>query len=624
MIREHFLALIVIPLALLSTSTGYTTAVAQGEADSPLESWTFMIYMAADVDDTLPWEADINEMEAASQASNANTIVLVDPPGMTDTMLLKIEHDENHFDPEIVSMVIDDDEAVIPAGGEVNTGLPGTLTDFLIFAATEYPADKLVLVMWGHGAGWRGMCPDGTDLLTLPELRTALNDSEAAIGKRLDMMVLDVCNGATLELAHEISEHVDLLVGSELNVPTEGLPYREVFDAFAEDPGQSTSAFGRAIVDAYIDWAEYDSSHATVACLMNLEVIADTVTALDSMSNLGATFNMLYHSSLVAAIHSAEHSDDEWYVDYGALCSELCTAELPIEVKVTALRAAEKYFSAVLHYAATNTDNLNAASTTGLSLYCPSEGVDDSYMNLRISQTLWTELSTLLHDDIATQVQGPGPQLTVADSPDDDDDLPDSATLTWSPDEEWNYTSYVIHVFRVQTNGYVPCQTITSTNPVVRIDGAIGMLLLSVSGCIDGEARSHQLFQATLSGFVTVEVTVNDKMNARDNVVEVVVLSGSSDRLRFECDGSVCVARFVAPDWAGVGELVTIQLVESDSGTVISEKRLLVTGEDMRVTLDTYITDTKTIESKILLGLVAIIAMACVAAVVYVNLLRRR
>ncbi len=624
MIRELFLVLVVIPLALLSTSAGYTTAVAQGEADNPLESWTFMIYMAADVDDTLPWEADINEMEAASQALNANTIVLVDPPGMTDTMLLKIEHDDNHFDPEIVSTVIDDDEAVIPAGGEVNTGSPDTLSDFLIFAAAEYPADRLVLFMWGHGAGWRGMCPDGTDLLTLPELRTALNTSEAAIGKRLDMIVLDVCNGATLELAYEISEHADLLVGSELNVPTEGLPYREVFDAFAEDPGQSSSAFGKAIVDAYIDWAEYDSSHATVACLMNLGAISDAVTGLDSMSSLGTTFNLLYHSSLVAAIHSAEHCGDEWYVDFGAMCSELCTAELPVEVKVAALHAAEEYFSAVLHYAATNTDDLNAASTTGLSLYCPSEGVDDGYMNLRISQTSWTELSTLLHDDIDTQIQGPGPQLIVADSPEDDDDLADSATLTWSPDEEWNYTSYMTYVFRVETNGYAPCQTIMSTNPVVRIEGVIGVLLISASGCIDGEVRSHQLFQATLSGFVSVEVTVDDQAGARDSVVEVVVLSGPSGRLRFECDGSTCVARFVAPDWAGVGELVTIQLVESDSGTVISESRVLVTGEDMRVTLDAYIIDTKTIGSEILLGLVAIIAMACVAAVVYVNLLRKR
>jgi hypothetical protein len=621
---ERLLVSIAFSLALLLTATPHAAAVLEEEAAAPVKSWTFMVYMAADVTDTLPWEADINEMEAANQVDTANTIALVDPPGMANTMLLKIEHDDNHFDPAIISTPIDDQGAVIPGGGEVNMGSPATLRDFLVFSATEYSADNLVLVLWGHGAGWRGMCPDGTDLLTLPELRAALTMAEATLDRGLDMIVLDVCNGATMELACEISEYADLLVGSELNVPSEGLPYMEVFDAFAHDPSQSTNDFGEAIVDSYVEWARYDSSQPTVACLLDLRKVADTLTAISSISDFGLTFNRLYHSSLTAAVHSSEHCEDEWTVDFGTLCNELCAGDLPMEIKVASMEAAREYFPAILHYAASNVDGLSTANTTGLSLYCPSSSSDESYLELRISQTSWANLSFILHDDIATQVQGPGPELTTGDSSNDDDDLPDFVTLTWDPDEEWNYTGYMVHVFRVEPNGYVPCQTVNAVNPVILIQDIVGVLLISASGCVGDEAYSNHVLHSTLSRLVTVDVAVCSPTEAPENDIEVVIISESNGRLSFKCDDNACAVRFAAPDWAGVGELVTLQLVDSMSEAILSEQRVLVSGEDMVVTLNVHRTSAETIESEILLGFVAMITILCVAAVVYVNLLRRR
>jgi hypothetical protein len=448
--------------------------------------------------------------------------------------------------------------------------------------------------------------------------------AEAALGRGLDMLVLDVCNGATMELAYEISEHADLLVGSELNVPAEGLPYTEVFEAFADDPGQSTNAFGEAVVDSYIEWAKYDSSQPTVACLLDLHRIADTVTAIDSISDLGLTFNRLYHSSLTDAVHSSEHCEDEWSFDFGTLCQELCAEDLPMEIKVASMQAAREYFPAILHYAASNIEGLSTANTTGLSLYSPSNSSDESYLELRISQTSWTNLSFMLHDDSAMHVQGPGPELTTGDSSSDDDDLPDFVTLTWSPDEEWNYTDYIVNVFRVEPNGYVPCQTITAVNPVIRIQDVVGVLLISASGCIGDEAYSNHVLQSTLSRLVAVDVVISSPTETPESDIEVVIISESNGRLSYRCDDNACAAWFAAPDWAGVGELVTLQLVDSRSGTVLSEHRALVSGEDMVVTLNIHRTSAETIESEILLGFVAMMTILCVAAVVYLNLLRRK
>jgi hypothetical protein len=386
----------------------------------------------------------------------------------------------------------------------------------------------------------------------------------------------------------------------------------------------SLKDFGKALVDAYIEWAEYNSSHATVACLLDLRLIDEVLEELDSVSGLGMTFNRLYHSSLTAAAHSAEHCADEWTMDFGTLCSELCAGDLPIEIEVAAIRAAKEYFPAVLHYAASNTEDEDADNTTGLSLYCPSEDSDDGYLGLLIARTSWANLSFLMRTEIDAQTQGPGPQLAVGDSPDDDDGLPDFATLTWNPDDDWNYTSYMVHVFRVEPNGHVPCQTVLSSGPTVVIDDVVGELLISASGMIGDEAYSHRVLQCTLSRLVTVDVTIESQEEACVDDAEVVFFSESNGSLTFECDGSSCVAGFVAPDWADVGDIITMRLVDKDSGAALSELRVLVSGEDMAVTLNTHTTHPETIESEMLLALVATIGMLLAAAVVYVNLLRRR
>lgn len=618
------LVLLSASLALLLTSLPNTAAIVEGADAAPVRNWTFIIYMAADVTDTLPWEADINEMEAANQADNTNTIVLVDPPGMANTMLLKIEHDDNYFDPEIISTVLEDQGAVIPGGGEVNTGSPAILRDLIVFSATEYPADYLVLVLWGHGAGWRGLCPDGSDLLTLPELRTALTMAEATLNQGLDMVVLDVCNGATMELAYEICESANLLVGSELNVPSEGLPYTEVFDAIASDPIQSIDDFGKAIVDSYIDWAEYNSSHATVACLLDLVAVDDIMRGVDLISEMGLIFNRLYHSSLTNAVHSSEYCEDEWSVDLGTLCLELCAEDLPLEIKVASMEAAQKYFSAIIHYAESNMEEQSSGSTTGLSLYSPSSDTDESYQELLISQTSWMNLSFRLREDMDAQTSGPGPELATGDSSSDDDDLPDFATLTWEQDEEWNYTCYMIHVFRIEPNGLVTGQTISAVDPVVRIDGIVGSLLVSAVACIGDEAYSHQALYCTLSRLVRIDVEIGSPNEILASDIEVTIISQSNERLQIECSDGTCTGQFVAPDWADIGEIVTLQLVDLTSGRILSESRALVSGEDMALTLNVHRTDTDTIESEILLGFVAMIAILGVAVIVHVNLTRKR
>ena len=46
--------------------------------------------------------------------------------------------------------------------GEVDMASPTVLTTFLRHGIQTYPADHYGLILWGHGAGWRGFGGDVT------------------------------------------------------------------------------------------------------------------------------------------------------------------------------------------------------------------------------------------------------------------------------------------------------------------------------------------------------------------------------------------------------------------------------------------------------------------------------
>ncbi|UCE92141.1 MAG: hypothetical protein JSV90_03130 [Methanobacteriota archaeon] len=560
----------------------------QGASAEDPRTWTFMMYMAADVGDELPWLQDVNEMEAAYQADGTNIIVLLDPPDDGDTRLLEIVHDEAFFDPDIVSVDIDDGGEVLPLSGEVNTGSPETLRDFIEFSAASYPADNLILVLWGHGAGWRGLCPDGYDLLTLPELRSALAMAQDSLSSGLDMVVLDICTGSTAEMAIEIEEYAEFMVGSQLGVPAEGLPYADIFNGLASSPGQSLPEFGAAIVDEYIEWAAHGSSYPVGASLLDLGAVGGIGAAVDAMSDIGIGFDGLFHEPLVAAVNLSEYADGDWLVDLGAFSRSLALQGLPLELAMAAASSGMACSDAVIHHAEHSPDGSDGG-TTGMSLYVPSDShEDDGYVELRISdRTSWPGLASMLRTDRASVEPGPGPEVTIYDS-DDEDDLADSATVAWDVTDEWNYTSFTVHVFRTEAGGLVDCGAIHSTSSELSVTDIVGRLTLSTSAGRDGEVLAYHSVDVTLSSTVIISVTLQNLERLDGEDVRVALVLQNDAPLVEECTDASCEIAVAVPDWADVGETLKIQVLATDDSHVLSEKTVLVSGDDVDVTMTLY------------------------------------
>ena len=188
--------------------------------------------------------------------------------------------------PASCSAVIDlsreaDERIVGRTDGNADMGAPQTLSAFLDFAVSYYPADHYGLIFWDHGGGplW-GYGSDelfGDDSLMLSELRQALTASPFGRGARLDLIGFDACLMGSFEAAVLLSRFADRMVASEELEPGDGWDYSflSVLNE-TSDP----AVIGQRIVDDYAafyeeasteDWqpdytlALYDLSQASAA-----------------------------------------------------------------------------------------------------------------------------------------------------------------------------------------------------------------------------------------------------------------------------------------------------------------------------------------------------------------------
>ncbi len=629
-VRPWSRAAVLVALCVAVGSIGVTGAAPPDRETSSAQAssdWTVMIYMAADIDRALPWQQDINELEAAYQAEGTNIVVLLDLQDTGDSRLLKIEHDENYFDPTIVSTELDDGGVVIPGGGEVNTGSPATLRNFVVYASTLFPADNLVLVMWGHGAGWRGLCPDGYDLLTLPELRSALYMCGETLGECVDILVLDVCSGATLELAYEVKDYADILVASQIVVPSEGLPYMETMNALAADPTQTTDDFAIAIADGYIEWATYGSAYSTSMTVFDLDTVGAVAANLGELARLGIGYDRLFHEESLGALQASEYSDEAWYIDVASAGAAVCDADLPPEMKHSALEMARSLGSAVMFHetvaAGGLTDGVDLNMTFGLTVHLPSNDSALAYSELLMASGLWDEFSVLMHSERSDEPSAEGPILSVADSS-DSDLLFDYATLTWSTDSGINYTSYTAYVFQVRPQGLVLCSQISSATNIIRIDRVVGDLLISASAFVDGEAYSHRLLSASLGKLIGIDVSIDLGRYSPGRHLEVVTYLAHQEPTTTLCLNMSCVVYLTTPYQVDVGETVRVELVDADTGAVLAERQVMMTGGNVAITLSVHEPAEDSTGKMVTISIIASLALLATALVVYLNFIRRR
>jgi len=143
-----------------------------------------------------------------------------------------------------------------------NMGDAQTLYDFLYFADSNYPADKVAVTFWNHGGGSvSGAAFDeihGLDSLDLVEMYQAFDavwPADAA-NPALELVGFDTCLMATVDVAAVFQNFSKYLVASEEVEPGNGWLYSGWMGELAANPDMNGDELGIAICDTYYEGCE--------------------------------------------------------------------------------------------------------------------------------------------------------------------------------------------------------------------------------------------------------------------------------------------------------------------------------------------------------------------------------
>jgi hypothetical protein len=284
---------------------------------------------------------------------------------------------------------------VVQALPEQNMADPATLTSFVNWAATNYPAEKYLLVIWNHGAGWRdydiptkGVIWDDTsgDYMTMAELVQGLEGANEGI----DIIGFDACLMQMAEVAYEISGLTNVpnyMITSQASEWGDGWPYDDIFTHLLANPGMTEGILCETIVNDFIN---YCGLVGTLSTFDFSTFNSDTIQVINSFATA------LMASSYQSEIATARSSAQSYSYSSGYRIKDLFDFARRIDNTVPdcqseALAVMNQINNLILFETHTGSQ---VADSHGLSVYLPDNagGYDNEYNTLQFAaDTQWDE-----------------------------------------------------------------------------------------------------------------------------------------------------------------------------------------------------------------------------------------
>lgn len=350
------------------------------------KAWTFAVYMGADSD--LVNDARANLLDIARSGgtnANANLVVLLDIKN-EPTRYFEVRSAPSSGVPELCSYVFDRTPQGI-RGKNVDTGDPQTFVTFMQFVAQNFPAQRYALTLWSHGGGWRGIEADDTanSYWTMAELRAALAGGLQQLGRaQYDLLLFDACYMAQYEVALEIGDLANVLVGSEEEMPGSGLRYADFLPGLLFTPGITPEQFGPNVVSTFA--AYYGPSGAGNQADFSLSALKlgapfnEFSNRLNRMADGLVTIAGTTAGQIIQQFRRNTRSyHDRDFADVGDFADKLrlaTGADIPAPVK----KAADDLFAYLAPgpdgqgFVLTEAHGVDTSRSNGISVYFPESG----------------------------------------------------------------------------------------------------------------------------------------------------------------------------------------------------------------------------------------------------------
>ena len=285
-------------------------------------------------------------------------------------------------------------------GTSIDMGSPQTLNDFISWGKANFPADHYCLIVWNHGNGWRRSITnvDFTRAVSYDdETGNSIQiwDLNQALGsEHFDLISWDASLMQMMEVAYEIKDNADFIIGSEESPPAEGLPYDLVFAPFRDTPNSTPKNLSKSFVDGMLAVPAYNTKKITQSVLdtSKLPALATAISTLGTelKNNVG---------SLTAAIQTARVNSQAYSPSSNRVYRDLKDICLRIEAGTSnssVLSATAGVKTAIADAVVWEGHNANSINSTGISIDFSSGSTfasassDYALMKLAIA-TQWNE-----------------------------------------------------------------------------------------------------------------------------------------------------------------------------------------------------------------------------------------
>lgn len=409
------------------------------------KDWNFIVYMAANNDLYKFAEQNLLQMLKVGSNKNINILVQLDVLGENEVTRFYVEKNN--------SIAVDVKQDCL----EGVSGTPENLFDFAKWAITNYPAKHQALILWNHGSGiedphiWGKMYSHKLDsayktnpttgllefnktyiknyqsnqkivpkddrgiafndyfetYLTNQDIKNTLNkiSTELLDNKKIDILGMDACNMAMIEVASQMKDSVHFMVGSQEYEPGSGWQYVYVLSQFRSFFGDLFNTiitpynFAKQIVGAYeLEYddilAEYTQSSINLEQVDTLEKnVSEVAELLIQLINKDNSVMSELKKIRRSRYLTTEFGDTN-YIDllhfYKSLKSKINKFQSKEATKELALQLETKLTEGLALEKTTITDNasgINYPEAHGLSIYLPKYNIHDSYYKTVFGKT---------------------------------------------------------------------------------------------------------------------------------------------------------------------------------------------------------------------------------------------
>lgn len=260
---------------------------------------TVLVYISARNNLALEALEDINEMEEAGSTSRVNFVAEIsrikgEPifnPFVSQQAPIPAQNEwtgSRRFLIEKDSDTLTVNSRILSFDENADSGDWKRLADFIKWGKKNFPAEKYLLIVGGHGSGWRGVKPPVSKGIAYDDV-SGNRISPEEMGKAIreaggvDVYASDACLMQTAEFIYELKGAARYAIGSQESTPGDGYNYKLLFKKLSSTR-LDDRAIADAVADAYTEYHFNEKKRSVTFSIINIPYAGELAVRTDNLA----------------------------------------------------------------------------------------------------------------------------------------------------------------------------------------------------------------------------------------------------------------------------------------------------------------------------------------------------